>query len=79
MLCRISCLLALERFSECVEMIKQELECDDSNPELYVLRARLKLLFGDVSAPRCVCLFVCVCAHACVRVCMCVFLVSSTS
>ncbi len=48
---RISCLLSLDRYEECVEMIKQELETDHSNPELYILRAKLKLLFGDVSTP----------------------------
>ncbi len=48
---RISCLLSLHRYEECVEMIKQELETDHSNPELYILRAKLKLLFGDVSTP----------------------------
>ncbi len=30
-------------------MIKKELEVDQSDPELYALRAQLKLLFGDVS------------------------------
>ena len=29
-------------------MIKQELLSDDSNPDLYVLRAQINLLFGNV-------------------------------
>ncbi len=32
-------------------MIRQELEADHTNPELYILRAKLKRLFGDVSTP----------------------------
>ena len=47
-LCRIACLLALEMFDECLVMIQRELESDDSNAQLYVLRARLNTLFGHV-------------------------------
>ena len=47
--CRISCLLNLQRYNECLVLIMKELEEDASSPDLYVLRAHLNLMFGDVS------------------------------
>ena len=46
---RIACLLSLQRYTECLDMINEELESDDANPDLYVFRAQLNLLFGNVS------------------------------
>jgi len=45
---RMACLLSLQRYEECLAMIKQELLSDNSNPDLYVLRAQINLLFGNV-------------------------------
>lgn len=47
--CRIGCLLSLQRYDECLEMVRVELEADDTDPHLYALRAQLNLLFGNVS------------------------------
>ena len=46
---RIACLLSLQRYNECLDMINEELESDNSNPDLYVFRAQLNGLFGNVS------------------------------
>ena len=45
---RIACLLSLQRYDECLVMINEELELDTANPDLYVFRAKLNLLFGNV-------------------------------
>lgn len=47
--CRIACLLSLQRYNKCLDMINEELESDNGNPDLYVFRAQLNLLFGNVT------------------------------
>ncbi len=47
---RIECLLRIQRYGECLERLEEELATDDTNPQLYLLRAQLKLLFGNVSS-----------------------------
>ena len=46
---RMECLLSLQRYDECLAMINHELVTDESNPTLYVLRAQINILFGNVS------------------------------
>lgn len=48
---RIACLIALKRYDECLEMIKEQLQVDDSNADLYVFRGQLNILFGSVRFP----------------------------
>ena len=45
----MECLLSLQRYDECLAMINRELVTDESNPTLYVLRAQINILFGNVS------------------------------
>ena len=45
---RMECLLSLQRYDECLAMINHELITDESNPTLYVLRAQINILFGNV-------------------------------
>ena len=40
--------MALERYNECLDVVEKELQEDDSNSDLYVIRAELNLLFGNV-------------------------------
>ena len=46
---RMECLLSLQRYDECLAMINHELLTDESNPTLYILRAQINILFGNVS------------------------------
>lgn len=46
--CRLECLIAIKRYSECMGIIQDEVSEDDSNPDLYVVRAQLNVLFGQV-------------------------------
>ena len=46
---KIDCLLSLQRYRESMEAIERELVADDTNPQLYFLRAKLHMLFGNVS------------------------------
>lgn len=45
----ISCLAALQRHGECLALVNKRLEKDSTNPDLYVMRARLHDMFGNVS------------------------------
>lgn len=38
----------MHKYSECMEVIQREVVEDDSNPDLFVVRAQLNLLFGQV-------------------------------
>uniref|UniRef100_A0A1I8J5W5 TPR_REGION domain-containing protein n=1 Tax=Macrostomum lignano TaxID=282301 RepID=A0A1I8J5W5_9PLAT len=41
----IACLTALGRHSECLALVNKRLETNNSNPDLYVMRARLHFIF----------------------------------
>ncbi|PVD22140.1 hypothetical protein C0Q70_17945 [Pomacea canaliculata] len=43
----ISCLAALQRHGECLALVNKRLEKDSTNPDLYVMRARLHDMFGN--------------------------------
>ncbi|PIK43511.1 putative tetratricopeptide repeat protein 16 [Apostichopus japonicus] len=45
----IACLAALERHGECLALVNKRLELERSNPDLYIMRARLHLLFRNTS------------------------------
>ncbi|KAJ8039246.1 Tetratricopeptide repeat protein 16 [Holothuria leucospilota] len=45
----IACLAALERHGECLALVNKRLELEHSNPDLYIMRARLHLLFRNTS------------------------------
>lgn len=38
----------MQRYSECMGVIEKEVAADDSNPDLFVVRAQMNLLFGQV-------------------------------
>ena len=44
----MECLIAMQRYSECMDIIEKEVAEDDSNPSLYVVRAQMNVLFGQV-------------------------------
>ncbi len=44
----MECLIAMQKYSECMDVIEKEVNKDDSNPDLYVVRAQLNMLFGQV-------------------------------
>ncbi|XP_041368202.1 tetratricopeptide repeat protein 16-like [Gigantopelta aegis] len=45
----ISCLAALQRHGECLALINKRLEIDSSNPDLYIMRARLHEMFRNTT------------------------------
>lgn len=38
----------MRKYSECMNVIEEEIKADDSNPDLLVVRAQLHVLFGRV-------------------------------
>ena len=38
----------MQRYSECMTVIQKELAEDDTNPDLFIVRAQLFILFGKV-------------------------------
>ena len=44
----MECLIAMQKYSECMGVIQQEVAEDDSNPDLFIVRAQMHLLFGKV-------------------------------
>lgn len=47
-LCRMECLIAMQKYSDCMGVIEREVSEDQDNPDLYVIRAQLNVLFGQV-------------------------------
>lgn len=45
---RMECLIAMQRYSECMGVIEKEVSEDESNPDLFIVRAQMNLLFGQV-------------------------------
>ncbi len=45
----MECLIAMQKYSECMDVIEKEVKKDESNPDLFVVRAQLNLLFGQVT------------------------------
>ena len=45
----MQCLIALKRYTECREMIEKEISTDTVNPDLFVIRAQLNIVTGEVS------------------------------
>ena len=46
--CRMECLIAVHRYSECMGVVEKESREDQDNPNLHVVRAQLHILFGQV-------------------------------
>lgn len=46
----IACLASLKRHKECLQLINQRLESESKNPDLFIMRARLHLLFCNVTS-----------------------------
>ena len=47
--CRMECLIALQRYTECLEMIEAEVKKNTMNADFFVIRAQLNSLFGEVA------------------------------
>ena len=45
---RVECLVALKRYTDCLQVIEVEIENNPSSVDLLVTRAQLHILFGDV-------------------------------
>ncbi|XP_071498335.1 uncharacterized protein [Diadema antillarum] len=45
----IACLAALQRHGECLALVNKRLETEKSNPDLYIMRARLHQLFRNTT------------------------------
>ncbi|XP_063172351.1 tetratricopeptide repeat protein 16 isoform X2 [Candoia aspera] len=49
----ISCLAAMNRFNDCLQMVNEEVECEKTNADLFVLRARLYEYFRKANCCFC--------------------------
>ncbi|XP_070614903.1 tetratricopeptide repeat protein 16 isoform X2 [Erythrolamprus reginae] len=49
----IACLAAMSRFNDCLQMVNEEVELENNNADLFVLRARLFEYFGKANCCFC--------------------------